>query len=251
MKSYSVALFVPLILLISIGVAVENFTTKPKKRQVLEMKKPEIVYDCNYFQAHRFHDSLNNHLEEYHYISEKQGIQPVEHEIAFQSFIAAEKLVKVKTSDYFYLDSFNYSFPVLTPETKDFLDTVGARFNEMIDKTELKGTKLIVTSLTRTTATVKRLVRVNRNASLRSPHLNGNSFDLSFNHFLFRGKSDPCSLFLLQETISKVLYDLRKEKRCWVTFERRQQCLHVVARKSDHSSKRRSLEDFNSLFLPQ
>jgi hypothetical protein len=251
MKTYSVALFVPLILLISIGVAVENFTTKPKKRQAVDMIKPETVYDCNYFQAHRFHDSLNNHLEEYHSISEKQGIQPVADEIAFQSFIAAEKLVKVKTSDYFYLDSLNYSFPVLTPETKDFLDTVGARFNEMIDKTELKGTKLIVTSLTRTTATVKKLVRVNRNASLRSPHLNGNSFDLSFNHFLFRGKSDPCSLFLLQETISKVLYDLRKEKRCWVTFERRQQCLHVVARKSDHSSKRRSLKDFNSLFLPQ
>jgi hypothetical protein len=136
MKTYSVALFVPLILLISIGVAVENFTTKPKKRQAVDMIKPETVYDCNYFQAHRFHDSLNNHLEEYHSISEKQGIQPVADEIAFQSFIAAEKLVKVKTSDYFYLDSFNYSFPVLTPEAKDFLDTVGARFNEMIDETE-------------------------------------------------------------------------------------------------------------------
>ena len=180
MKFYSVALFVPLILLISIGLAVESFSTKPKKRQALEVIKPEIVYDCNYFQAHRFHDSLNNPLEEYHSISEKQGIQPVEDEIVFNSFIADQKLVKVKTSDYFYLDSFNYSFPVLTPETKDFLDTVGARFNEMIDKTELKGTKLIVTSLTRTTATVKRLVRVNRNASLRSPHLNGNSFDFRF-----------------------------------------------------------------------
>jgi hypothetical protein len=251
MKSYSIALFIPLILLISIGVAVENFTTKPKKRQSIELKTPETVYDCNYFNAHQFHDSLNNHLEEYHSISEKQGIQPVDDEFAFQSFIAAEKLVKVKTSDYFYLDSFNYSFPVLTPQAKDFLDTVGARFNEMIDKTELKGTKLIVTSLTRTIATVKRLVRVNRNASLQSPHLNGNSFDLSFNHFLFRGTSDPCSLFLLQETISKVLYDLRKEKKCWVTFERRQQCLHVVARKSDYSSKRGSLKEFNSLFLPQ
>ena len=155
----------------------------------------------------------------------------------------------MKTSDYFYLDSFNYSFPVLTPDAKDFLDTVGARFNQQIDKTPLKGSKLIVTSLTRTTSTVKRLVRVNRNASLRSPHLNGNSFDLSFNHFLIRGKNDPCNLLILQETISKVLYDLRKEKRCWVTFELRQQCLHVVARKSNYSTKRGSLKDFKTLFL--
>jgi hypothetical protein len=251
MKSYSVALFVPLVLLISIGVAVENFTEKPKNKSKVEVQSPEIVYDCNYFQAHQFHDSLNNHLEEYHSISEKQGIQPVEDEKAFKSFIAAEKLVKVKTSDYFYLDSFNYSFPVLTPEAKDFLDTVGARFNDLINRTHLKGSKLIVTSLTRTTSTVKRLVRVNRNASLRSPHLNGNSFDLSFNHFIIRGKNEPCNTLILQETISKVLYDLRAEKRCWVTFERRQQCLHVVARKPKDSLKRGSLKDFKLLFLHQ
>jgi hypothetical protein len=251
MKSYSVALFIPLVLLISIGVAVDNLTEKPKKKLIKTSEVPEIVYDCNYYQAHHFHDSLNNHLDEYHSISEKQGIQPVEDESFFKAFIAEEKLVKVKTSDYFYLDSFNYSFPVLTPDAKDFLDTVGARFNQLIDKTPLKGSKLIVTSLTRTTSTVKRLVRVNRNASLRSPHLNGNSFDLSFNHFLIRGKNDPCNLLILQETISKVLYDLRKEKRCWVTFERRQQCLHVVARKSNHSTKRGSLKDFKTLFLQQ
>jgi len=251
MKTYSVALFIPMILLISIGLAVENFTEKPKKKSKIETESPEIVYDCNYFQAHCFHDSLNNHLDEYIAISEKQGIQPVENESEFDTHLTSEKLVKVKTSDFFYLDSFNYSFPFLTPEAKDFLDTVGARFNELIDKTHLKGSKLIVTSLTRTTSTVKRLVRVNRNASLRSPHLNGNSFDLSFNHFLIRGKNDPCSTLILQETISKVLYDLRAEKRCWVTFERRQQCLHVVARKPNDSSKSGSLKDFKSLFLHQ
>lgn len=251
MKSYSVALFVPLILLISIGVAVENFTEKPKRKPKVEAQSPEIVYDCNYFQEHHYHDSLNNHLDEYHSISEKQGIHPVENESEFHTHLTNEKLVKVKTSDYFYLDSFNYSFPVLTPVTKDFLDTVGARFNELINRTHLKGSKIIVTSLTRTTSTVKRLVRVNRNASLRSPHLNGNSFDLSFNHFIIRGKNDPCNTLILQETISKVLYDLRAEKRCWVTFERRQQCLHVVARKPKDSSKRGSLKDFKSLFLHQ
>lgn len=249
MKSYSVALFVPLILLISIGVAVENLTEQPKKKSKIEVQSPGIIYDCNYFQTHQFHDSLNNHLDEYHAISEKQGIIPVENEKEFHKHLKQEQLVQVKTSDYFYLDSFNYSFPVLTPAAKDFLDTVGARFNELINRTHLKGSKLIVTSLTRTTSTVKRLVRVNRNASLRSPHLNGNSFDLSFNHFLIRGENDPCNTLILQETISKVLYDLRAEKRCWVTFERRQQCLHVVARKPNNLTKRGNLNDFKSLFL--
>ena len=251
MKYYSPILFILIVLLISIGVAIEYFTEKDEKKQTVKVEKPEVVYDCNYFKAHQFHDSLNNKLDEYHSISEKQGILPVDNENAFQPYLVAEKLVKVKTSDYFFLDSFNYSFPFLTPEAKDFLDTVGARFNKLIDKTHMKGSKLIVTSLTRTTSTVKRLVRVNQNASLRSPHLNGNSFDLSFNTFLFRGKNEPCNILILQETISKVLYDLRKEKKCWVTFEHRQQCLHVVSRKAKDSSKRGSLKDFKSLFLQQ
>lgn len=237
--------------MISIGVSIEYFTRKPAKKHNVKEEKPKTVLDCNYFQAHQFHDSLNDKLNEYHSISEKQGILPVDHENAFQAHLVAEKLVKVKTSDYFYLDSFNYSFPVLTPEAKDFLDTVGARFNELIDKTHMKGSKLIVTSLTRTTSTVKRLVGVNQNASLRSPHLNGNSFDLSFNTFLFRGKNEPCNILILQETISKVLYDLKKDKKCWATFEQQQQCLHVVARKPKDSLKRGSLKDFKSLFLQQ
>ncbi len=249
MKTFSIALFIPLILLISIGLAVENFTEEPKKKSKIEFQSPAIVYDCSYFKNHLYHDSLNNHLDEYHSISEKQGIRPVKNESEFHTHLANKKLVKVKTSNFFYLDSLNYSFPVLTPVTKKFLDTVGARFNRLIDKTHLKGSKLIVTSLTRTTSTVERLVRVNRNASLRSPHLNGNSFDLSFNHFIFRGKNDPCNLLILQETISKVLYDLREEKKCWVTFEIRQQCLHVVARKLNDSASNGDLKDFKSLFL--
>jgi len=249
MKSYSTALFIPVFLLITIGVAVESLTTKTPKSKIIVSEVPEIVYDCSFFQNHLFHDSLNNHLDEYHAISEKQGITPVENEAAFQKFLESDQLVRVKNSVFFKLDTFYFSYPYLTPDARDFLDTVGARFNKMIDKPPLKGTKLIVTSLTRTTSTVKRLVRVNRNASLRSPHMNGNSFDLSFNHFSHFIIKDPCDLFVLQETISKVLFDLRKEKKCWVTFERRQQCLHVVARKTNLSSKSETLKDFKSLFL--
>ena len=107
MKYYSPILFILIVLLISIGVAIEYFTEKDEKKQTVKVEKPEIVYDCNYFQAHQFHDSLNNKLDEYHSISEKQGILPVDNENAFQPYLVAEKLVKVKTSDYFFLDSFN------------------------------------------------------------------------------------------------------------------------------------------------
>jgi hypothetical protein len=156
------------------------------------------------------------------------------------------QLVEVQSSKLYVLDSFYYSFPYLIPETKDFLDNVGSKFNALIDKTHLKGKRLIVTSLTRTTASVNKLVRVNRNASLRSPHLNGNSFDISFNHFYGGQKLDACDILILQETISKILYDLRAENKCWVTFERRQQCLHVVARKTkaDFDKKRNKSVDF-------
>jgi hypothetical protein len=120
---------------------------------------------------------------------------------------------------------------VLTPYSKNLLDTIGIRFEKALNKSPLQGTNLIVTSMTRTLYTVSKLVKNNRTAVKRSPHLNGNSFDFSFSRFNTPRAIDNCELTFLQETISKILLDLKNEKRCWVTFERWEECLHVVAKK--------------------
>jgi len=256
MKSYSTALFVPIVLLVAVGVAIESFTAKTSKVSKQQTSKllsslDSMSYDCDYFQSHVFHDSLHNQLDEYHHISEKQGIQAKETEKELKSLVIKNELVEVNSCGFYKLDTFYYSYPFLTPDAKDFLDTVGARFNELIGKTHLKNRKIIVTSLTRTTATVSKLVRVNRNASLRSPHLNGNSFDISFNHFTGSKQIDNCDLLVLQEGLSKILYDLRYEKKCWVTYEHRQRCLHVVARKSTPNLKELLFHKIDFLHLHQ
>ena len=227
---FSISLSAIVVVLLSLGFYT-HLTTFQKLRKADLFFEDTIVYDCNYFREHPFSDSLNNRLPDYIFISEKQGIQAVEHEEHLKKLYQCNELVCVENKTGFILDTFVFSFPYLTPHAKETLDTVGVRFKKAIKESPLKGSKLIITSLTRTKATVAKLVRFNRSAVKKSPHLNGNSFDISFSKFQTDHGLDYCERIYLQEMVSKILYDLRREKKCWVTFERRNQCLHVVARK--------------------
>jgi hypothetical protein len=145
--------------------------------------------------------------------------------------IRVGQLAGVPENKGYIIDTFQFSYAVLTQYSKNLLDTIGIRFEKNLVKTPLEGTKLIVTSMTRTLYTVSKLVKNNPTAVKRSSHLNGNSFDFSFSRFNTSRAIDDCELVFLQETISKILLDLKNEKRCWVTFERWEECLHVVAKK--------------------
>jgi hypothetical protein len=73
-------------------------------------------------------------------------------------------------------------------------------------------------------------MRRNRTAVKRSPHLNGNSFDFSFSRFISERKLTECERHYLQELSASILLQFKKEHKIWVTFERHEECLHVVTR---------------------
>lgn len=117
----------------------------------------------------------------------------------------------------------NYGYPFLTEWTVKLLDEMAEDFQTMISDTRLKKTRLIVTSMTRTEDKLMLLKRRNGNASLNSPHLNGNAFDITYVRFKStRLFLTSCDKEYLRKALSEVIWQLRKENKCWATFEKDQ-----------------------------
>jgi hypothetical protein len=229
MKFFTTTTLVISISLIGIGLT-QKVKINRNIRKILNIDD-DSEFDCEAYEKNQYSSSLNNFLKDYILVSEKEGVKASADLKSLRRKIKAGQLIEAPANKSFILDTFQFSYAVLTPYSKNLLDTIGIRFEKELKKTPLEGTKLIVTSMTRTLYTVSKLVKNNRTAVKRSPHLNGNSFDFSFSRFSTPRAIDNCELTFLQETISKILLDLKNEKRCWVTFERWEECLHVVAKK--------------------
>ena len=73
--------------------------------------------------------------------------------------------------------------------------------------------------------------RNNQNASVNSPHLNGNAFDISYLRFSCKKLFvTSCDKKYLKEALAQVIWELKAEKKCWATYETAQYCFHVVSR---------------------
>lgn len=174
---------------------------------------------------------LNNYLSDYMDRSVHQGIPAVANTDGLRKAYRANKLVLVSPNTGFSLDTFQYSYAMLTPYAAQILTEIGRAFHDSIAQSPLQDCQLIVTSMTRTKYTVSQLMPNNRTAVRRSPHLNGNAFDFSFSRFKTSKKLTKREQNFLQTTISQILVRFKKDIKIWVTFEAREECLHVVARK--------------------
>jgi len=213
----------------------ENGKSKVKKNivsYVSEEKLSDCKYDCSCFLPNEFSSQLNDYLTSYIYKSEKTGVWPSMNVTGLRKKARRGDLVFVPQQKHFTQDTFYYSYALLTPETLELMDSISIDFNSRIKGSSVHQAKLIVTSMTRTISSVNRLLKRNRSAVKRSAHLNGNAFDFSFSRFAFPRTLTSCEKIYLQETIAQVLFDWRKRKKCWVTFEKYQECLHVVSRRN-------------------
>lgn len=228
MKFFSATLLISTATLLTIGFF--NNKMKPWVKSENNAKEVNKV-SCEHYFEQKYSDSLNDHLEDYILISEKQGIEPATNFRALIQHRKKDRLVDVYDMAGYQIDTFKHSYTYLTPHANAFLRQVGKDFEKTMLKNDLKNIKLLITSMTRTKATVSHLLRINKAAVRKSPHLNGNSFDISYSRFVTQNILDSCDLTFVQQSISKILYDYRKKGKCWVTFERGQECLHVVVRK--------------------
>lgn len=169
-----------------------------------------------------FNDSNHVQLE----YAERLGISPI-HTIR-GLYRNKRPIVKVESTEYFTVDTLKHSFPYLIPEARALLSTIGKNFRDSLASRGADGYKLIATSLLRTPMSVKRLRRVNVNSTENSTHQYGTTFDISYTRFDCADTTRTIHQGDLKNLLGEVLYDLRREGRCLVKFERKTGCFHIT-----------------------
>ena len=176
-----------------------------------------------------FNDLNDTHLEAARAI----GINPIEDREAAEHM--KRSLSLVETCDNYKLDSLTHSIPYLVPKAHKLLNNVGKNFLDSLANKGLNPYKVITTSVLRTNADVKRLRKGNINASDKSAHRYGTTFDISYKRFDQVPDPDghpmqPVREDTLKMVLSEVLRDLKKQGDCYVKYELKQGCFHITAR---------------------
>jgi hypothetical protein len=186
---------------------------------------------CRNYPQVVFSRRLNDRLVDYYAEAKKTGIERCENQFDIGKRISDGKLFRVSSTRRYSIEKLSHSYPYLTEESKDLLNEIGKRFGKKVGRNGLKGSRFIITSMTRTSQGLKGLGSSNGNVSENSPHLNGNAFDISYARFSFiKLHVTECDKWFLKEALAEVIWQLRQEKKCWATYERKQGCFHVVSR---------------------
>lgn len=136
------------------------------------------------------------------------------------------KLVPVADGPGYDIADLSDSHPLLVPAARDVLQEIGAAFAARLEGTPNEGTRIRVTSLTRTDAQQTALERKNYNAiDGVSTHSYGASFDLAF----LDRPSNAADCSAPTQALIDVLDRLQKDRRILVIPEG--VCLHITVRK--------------------
>lgn len=173
-----------------------------------------------------FNDLNDVQLEE----AQRIGVKPVPSREEVKK--ASRKMVEIETNKYYDVEELTHSIPFLVPEASGLLEDIGRNFRDSLNNLNAPEYKILITSVTRTEADVKKLRRRNSNASENSAHRYGTTFDVSWNRFPKVDEKDTVNLTpeQLKMVLASVLRDLRKTDRCYIKHERKQGCFHITVR---------------------
>ena len=191
----------------------------PMLRDITSGSTSPGIVDAEY----QFGDINSTHLT----AAREHGITPAENRTALQT----SSLEKVSSCSAYRVEHLTHSVPYLMPASKDLLNEIGSRFQQAVKEQGFENHRIIVTSVLRTGEDVRRLRKVNGNASANSAHQYATTFDISYTRFermSLDGK--PVSNKQLANILGRVLKELRNEGRCYIKYERNQTCFHITSR---------------------
>ena len=186
---------------------------------------------CLDYRQKNYSRKLNDRIVDYSDAAKLKGISVCKNEAELKKRISEGKLVKVSSGNSYQVEKMNFSYPCITSDSKSLLDEIAIRFRKKSSEKGLNGVKFYITSMTRKADNIKSLRRYNGNASVNSPHLYGNAFDISYKRFIARKWIlTNCDKKFLKEALAEMIWELRSENKCWATYEKVQNCYHVVSR---------------------
>ena len=205
-----------------------SFTSCKEKDMSMKMNKPRNIKGVISYKR-SFGDLNDTHMA----AAKRIGIKPLKDREAAEKL--GGKVMEIKDNDFYQVDSLTHSIPFLVPEASALLDSIGANFLDSLENKGLNPNQVIVTSVLRTQDDVKKLRRVNGNASANSVHMFGTTFDISYKRFFKVEDPDGRPMQdvradTLKLVLSEVLRDLKKKDMCYVKYELKQGCFHITAR---------------------
>lgn len=145
------------------------------------------------------------------------------------------ELVYIGANPYYHVDPLRNSIPYLVPRAAILLQDIGRNFFDSLQIKNIPLNKVIVTSVLRSKADIKRLQNHNSNATDNSCHLYGTTFDICYNRY--KTVEDPdgeprhnVRNDTLKWVLSEVLRDLREDQRCLIKYEVKQGCFHITVK---------------------
>ena len=158
--------------------------------------------------------------------AERWGVRPVQNRDAAEK--RKKELVYIGASPYYYVDNLRSSIPYLVPRAAVLLQDIGQAFYDSLYVKGVPLNQLIVTSVMRSMDDVAKLQHHNQNATERSCHLYGTTFDICYNRY--HPVIKPVRDDTLKWVLSEVLRDMRQQQRCYVKYEVKQGCFHITVR---------------------
>ena len=117
-----------------------------------------------------------------------------------------------------------HSVPYVVPKLENLLDDLADLFQKEMGA----KVRFVVTSVLRTSEDIKKLQKVNVNASAKSCHCYATTIDISYSTFDCKGEEHKYED--LRRALAKSLRELQKDGRCYVKFEQKQKCYHITVR---------------------
>ena len=199
-----------------------------EKDMSMKMNEPRNIKGVISYKR-SFGDLNDTHMA----AAKKIGIKPLKDREAAEKL--GGKVMEIKNGDFYQVDSLTHSIPFLVPRASALLDSIGANILDSLENKGLNPNQVIVTSVLRTQDDVKKLRRVNGNASANSVHMFGTTFDISYKRFFKVEDPDGRPMQdvradTLKLVLSEVLRDLKKKDMCYVKYELKQGCFHITAR---------------------
>ncbi len=192
---------------------------------------PEKPNKILYLNANRiFRDDNDTHLSAVREI----GIKPLASREDIKNASRELKLIggAMRFGEPYVVDRLVHSSPFLVPEAANLLHDIGAAFHDSLRNKHLPEYSIIVTSVLRTDADIKSLSKTNVNASKRSVHCYGTTFDITYTRFAKHDDEGRDARDVdLKAVLTEVLRDLRDQGRCYVKYEVKQACFHITTRK--------------------
>lgn len=199
-----------------------------EKDMSMKMNEPRNIRGVVSYKR-SFNDLNDTHLAAARAI----GINPIDNREAAEMMTRSLELVA--TCETYRLDSLTHSIPYLVPKAHTLLETLAAGFQDSLTSKGLNPYKMIVTSVLRTNDDIKRLQRGNVNATKKSAHRFGTTFDVSYKRF--EQVPDPdgrpmqeVGTDTLKMVLAECLRDLKQAGSCYVKYELKQGCFHITAR---------------------